>query len=63
MARPGMTEDKFAAILSRQVSDSDKRARADFVIDTAQNLEVCRTEVVALVERLRLDPGQKSTHI
>ena len=51
MARPGMSEDKFAAILSRQVSDADKRARADFVIDTAQSLEACRVEVQKLVDR------------
>ncbi len=51
MARPGMTEDKFAAILARQVSDAEKRARADFVIDTAQSLDACRAEVRKLVDR------------
>lgn len=51
MARPGMTEDKFAAILARQVSDADKRRRADFVIDTAKSLEACRAAVKALVAR------------
>ena len=51
LARPGMTEDKFAAILARQVSDAEKRKRADFVIDTSQSLEACRAEVKALVER------------
>lgn len=51
MARSGMTEDKFAAILARQVSDAEKRRRADFVIDTSQSLEACRAAVKALVER------------
>ncbi len=51
LARPGMTEDKFAAILARQISDTEKRQRADFVIDTSQSLEACRAEVKALVER------------
>ncbi len=52
LARPGMTEDKFAAILARQVGDEDKRKRADFIIDTSQSLEACRHEVQALVDRL-----------
>jgi dephospho-CoA kinase len=51
MARPGMTEDKFAAILSRQLPDAEKRRRASFVIDTSQSLEACRAEVRALVNR------------
>jgi len=51
LARPGMTEDKFAAILARQVSDADKRERADFVIDTSRSLDACRSEVATLVHR------------
>lgn len=34
MARPGMTEAQFELILTKQMSDADKRARADFVIET-----------------------------
>ncbi len=51
LARPGMTEDKFAAILARQVNDADKRRLADFVIDTSQSLEACRADVQKLVNR------------
>lgn len=52
MARPGMTEDKFAAILSRQMPDAEKRKRADFVIDTSQSLDACRAQVHALIGHL-----------
>jgi dephospho-CoA kinase len=51
MARPGMTEEKFSAILSRQMPDVEKRQRAHFIIDTSQSLDACRAEVRKIVNR------------
>ena len=52
LARPGMTEAKFAQILKLQVPDAEKRARADHVIDTGTSLAETRHAVQHLVHRL-----------
>jgi dephospho-CoA kinase len=51
--RPGMTEEKFTAILARQVPDAEKRRRADYVIDTSQGMEAARKRVRDILEALR----------
>jgi dephospho-CoA kinase len=52
LARPGMTEEKFAQILKLQVPDADKRARADYVIDTGTSLAETRHAVQSLVHTI-----------
>ena len=52
LARPGMSADKFAQILALQVPDADKRARADYVLDTGTSLAETRHAVQRLVHQL-----------
>jgi dephospho-CoA kinase len=49
MSRPGMTEDKFTGLLGKQMPDAEKRRRADFVVDTAQDFDSTRAQVRAIL--------------
>ncbi|MDF1610497.1 dephospho-CoA kinase [Hoeflea sp. YIM 152468] len=52
LARPGMSKDKYESILARQTPDAEKRARADYVIDTGHGLEAAERQVATIVAEL-----------
>lgn len=53
LSRPGMTAEKFALILSRQMPDVEKRKRADFIVHTDAGLEAARKQVEEVIETLK----------
>ncbi len=60
LARPGMTEERFAAILAKQMPDADKRARADFIVDTSRGFDAARQQVREILSQLRTMPFKSS---
>jgi dephospho-CoA kinase len=56
LGRPGMSEEKFERILARQLPDSEKRARADFVIETGGPLDETRRAVRRILACLASPP-------
>lgn len=58
LERPGMTEDKFESILARQMPDAEKRARADFVVDTGGPVEATERQVDAILACLGIVTGR-----
>jgi dephospho-CoA kinase len=52
LARPGMTQAKFAAILARQLPDGDKHRRAHFLVDTGHGLAAAERQVDAILRAL-----------
>ncbi len=52
LQRDGWTEEKFQAVLARQIPDNEKRMRADFIIDTSKGLEYAENEVDNIISHL-----------
>ena len=59
MARPGMTAERLAATLARQMSDAEKRRRADFVVPTGLGRRLTLNRLREIVTLLRARRGTK----
>jgi dephospho-CoA kinase len=57
LARPGMTEDKLAGILARQLSDTEKRKRADYCVDTSGTVPETHARVSKIIHELHGKTG------
>ena len=55
LARPGMTEARFAAIVAKQLPDAEKRRRAHFVVETGAGIEAAEQQVRAVIAALGAD--------
>ncbi len=53
LERPGVTEDMFQSLLARQLHDSEKRKRADFILHTDKGLESAREQVHEILKEIR----------
>ncbi|UES42341.1 dephospho-CoA kinase [Roseibium aggregatum] len=52
LARPGMSEVRFEAILAKQMPDAEKRRRAHFLVDTGRGMEAAERQVRAILKAL-----------
>jgi dephospho-CoA kinase len=58
--RPGMTEEKFAALLAKQLPDAEKRRRADFIVDSSQSFDHARAQIRDILQTVaRMVPRQR----
>lgn len=59
LERPGMTEEKFQALLAKQVPDDEKRRRADFIVDSGQGIESARAQVREILRKVAMMPSRR----
>ncbi|WOF75854.1 dephospho-CoA kinase [Parvibaculaceae bacterium PLY_AMNH_Bact1] len=58
LARPDMSEEKFEEIFAKQVSDADKRAGADYIVESDKGLEHARAQVRKIIADLKGRDGE-----
>lgn len=58
LERPGMTPDRLEALLAKQMPDPEKRARADFIVDSGGGLEAAREQVRDILQKIARLPHQ-----
>jgi dephospho-CoA kinase len=56
LERPGMTEQRLQAMLARQLPDSEKRLRADFIVDTSRGFDDARAQVQEILRKVATMP-------
>jgi dephospho-CoA kinase len=54
--RPDMNVEKFETILAKQMPDADKRARADFIVDTSRGFDAAREQVREILKSIAKMP-------
>jgi dephospho-CoA kinase len=59
LERPGMTQEKFDALLARQIPDSEKRRRGDFVVDTSRGFDAARAQVREILRAVATMPRRR----
>jgi dephospho-CoA kinase len=59
MARPGMTKERFAQLLTAQVPDAEKRRRADFIVDTGRGFDAARAQVRDILAKVAKMPARE----
>jgi dephospho-CoA kinase len=59
LARPGMTAEKLASLLARQLPDPEKRRRANFIVDSSQGFDAARARVRAILDAVAKMPKRR----
>jgi dephospho-CoA kinase len=60
MARGTMTSEALDAILARQLPDTEKRRRADFVVDTSHGLDPVRERIRDILQQVARMPQRRA---